>query len=568
MQTNKGMAKTTLYRKGPKRKRYFPQMTGKELNLLGALDTPVQTDATLGETSQMIVPTALFNDLVNNQQNLVNLIKTLSTQVKTGGTNQLAVEKLAFQGTSHAMTDDALVTQGELRHLLQTERKPNNVTFDLEPPLSKEVLGTPYLNGYQPPSFRKFDGIGSAREHLMSFLDDLEIHRNNKELRLKEFSKSLSGRAITWYVKLRPNSIKTWEELAAEFCGKFLEEEGALHIMDLGRLKQKAGETLLTFIKRYRDRAFQCKETLPEADLVYGCIKNIEDGSQIFLNLGGITTFAELMKKAADVADTMKWQGKRAKEAESMFDICALEERERKKAFKGSFSPRKNATYSHTTMDCWTIRRAFHKQVKLGKVLLPGDDGGELHKRPLPNHAVNMIAPFVSRLRIEEIQDNQSEEEEILTTGLAKTKGFRVLFGQLGLNQRAQKEAAKAIVQVVRTWGGDLSAMNAPLTRMARAHASALIFREPADLNPQFCHNRPLYMEATVEGVKVRRALVDNGSGVNILPTYLFEQLNIPRRRVRSSEITLSTFHGEAVESQGCVNVMLEVGPIRTFNVF
>ncbi|KAJ1377670.1 hypothetical protein SESBI_48634 [Sesbania bispinosa] len=42
---------------------------------------------------------------------------------------------------------------------------------------------------------------GSPREHLMSFLDDLGIHLNGKELSLKEFSKSLSGRAFTWYAK-------------------------------------------------------------------------------------------------------------------------------------------------------------------------------------------------------------------------------------------------------------------------------------------------------------------------------------------------------------------------------
>ncbi|KAJ1393179.1 Retrotransposon gag domain [Sesbania bispinosa] len=147
------------------------------------------------------------------------------------------------------------------------------------------------------------------------------VHRSNKELRLKEFSKSLSGRAFTWYVKLRPRSINTWEELAAEFCGKFLEEEGAFHIMDLGRVKQKAGEGLLAFIKRYRDRALQCKETLPEADLVYGCIKNIQDGSHIFLSLWGISTFAELIKKGTDVAEAMKRRNKRTKEAESAYDI-------------------------------------------------------------------------------------------------------------------------------------------------------------------------------------------------------------------------------------------------------
>lgn len=40
-------------------------------------------------------------------------------------------------------------------------------------------------------------------------------------LMLKEFSESLTGRAFSWYAKLKPNSVCTWEEMAREFCNKF-----------------------------------------------------------------------------------------------------------------------------------------------------------------------------------------------------------------------------------------------------------------------------------------------------------------------------------------------------------
>ncbi|KAJ1424471.1 hypothetical protein SESBI_11665 [Sesbania bispinosa] len=39
------------------------------------------------------------------------------------------------------------------------------------------------------------------------------------------------------------------------------------------------------------------------------------------------------MRKVVDVANTMKRPGKRTKDVESMFDICAVGERQRKKAF-------------------------------------------------------------------------------------------------------------------------------------------------------------------------------------------------------------------------------------------
>ncbi|KAJ1416318.1 Retrotransposon gag domain [Sesbania bispinosa] len=389
--------------------------------------------------------------------------------------------------------DDAPVTQKELRQHLQNKQGPPNAVFDLEPPLTSTIMITPYPNGYQLPTFRKFDGTGSAKEHIMSFLDDLGIYRNNKDLRLKEFSKSLSGRAFIWYTKLRPYSINTWEELVTEFCGKFLEEEGALHIMDLRRVKQK-----------------------------------------------------ELMKKAADVTNALNRQGKRAKETEGVFDICMAEGREKKKAFRngrtssgmtsynnnelppislarpqicqlveewlkdGTIRPRSDKpsltkeqyddpTYcilhranSHTMSECWTVRRAFHKQVKSGRVLLPeAEQINDLHKRPLPNHSVSTINSSAGGLRIEEVEKDADTEEGVLAVGLSKTRGFMMLFGQLGMGQNAQKEAAKAVIHIVKKWGGELSAGNAPLTRLARSHSTTIIFREPADLSPQFCHNRP-----------------------------------------------------------------------------
>ncbi|KAJ1442176.1 hypothetical protein SESBI_00991 [Sesbania bispinosa] len=262
----------------------------------------------------------------------------------------------------------------------------------------------------------------------------------------------------------------------------------------------------------------QCKETLPEADLVYGCIKNIEDGSQILLSLGGITTFVELMRRGVDVTEAIKRQGKRAKEADNTFDVSALEEKGRKRNFRGPHPSREYAhnneedlpplpisrvqacqlveewlkdgtiqlkgnktplskeqyddpsycilhkTRYHTTMNCWTIRRAFQRQFKAGKVLLPegGGEAGDLHRRPLPDHG-------------------------------------------LGLDQEAQKEAARALTKIIKEKGGELCAANELLMRLTRSHATTILFKEPSPQGPEFCHNRPLYVESRVEGIELQR---------------------------------------------------------------
>ncbi|KAJ1405756.1 Retrotransposon gag domain [Sesbania bispinosa] len=456
----------------------------EELNLIGALETPATLVSEGSGAPHVVVPVAVLQNIMASQESLAHLVSDLRTQAK-GDEGATGKDNNRKQWASPIMQhDDAPVMQTELRRLLQTERGSPNTLFEPEPPLTDEVLSTPYPAGYQPSSFRKFDGTGSAREHLMCFLDDLGVYRDNKSLRLKEFSKSLAGRAFTWYAKLRPGSIRSWEELATELCGKFLEEEGALHIMDLGRVKQKGGESIISFIKHYRDRALQCKETLLEVDLVYGCIKNIEDGSQIFFRLGGITTFVELMRRGTDVDEAMKRQGSGPRRQIALL-TCARwrikgvkgvsealnPQREWLKdgtiQLKGNRTPLTKEQYDdplycvlhkmryHTTMDCWTVRRTFQRQLKVGKILLSeeGGDIGDLHRRRLPDHGVNAITAASKEIQIEEVKEDDDNEEMLLSIGLAKTRGFRVLFSQLGLDQEAQKEAIRALTRIVKERG-------------------------------------------------------------------------------------------------------------------
>ncbi|KAF7822144.1 hypothetical protein G2W53_027599 [Senna tora] len=107
--------------------------------------------------------------------------------------------------------------------------------------------------------FRKFGGqTGHAKEYIMCFVDDLGIYGQDKELRLREFSKSLTGNAYTWYNKLAPESICSWEEMAISFCGKFFESHPTVHY-ELRRIKQRNEEDVIAFIKRYKNLALECK---------------------------------------------------------------------------------------------------------------------------------------------------------------------------------------------------------------------------------------------------------------------------------------------------------------------
>ncbi|KAJ1377669.1 hypothetical protein SESBI_48633 [Sesbania bispinosa] len=129
-------------------------------------------------------------------------------------------------------------------------------------------------------------------------------------------------------------------------------------------------------------------------------------------------------------------------------------------------------------------------------------------------------------------------------------------------------EAARALARVIHEKGGNLCVANTPLMRLAQSHATAMVFRVDGIESFGFCHNKPLYVEAVIEGMKIRCALVDNGLGVNILSTHTFLVVGIPMTRLFPSDIVLNTFQIEFVATRGFVNVVLEVGPIKTMNTF
>ena len=81
---------------------------------------------------------------------------------------------------------------------------------DFQPPYPASILSKPYPKDYTNPRFKKFDGKkGNAREHVIGFLDDLGVYASDHKLRLKEFSKSLTDRAYSWFVNLPAGSIGT-----------------------------------------------------------------------------------------------------------------------------------------------------------------------------------------------------------------------------------------------------------------------------------------------------------------------------------------------------------------------
>jgi len=167
--------------------------------------------------------------------------------------------------------EQCFITMVEVVALLEQERAkaPKQRFYARRPPYPLRILNEPYPERYKPQTFAQYDGKrGSVIEHVSKFIDTLSPYVANEDLCLWEFSKSLCDGAYTWYTGLKLGSIPTWDDMVDVFCTKYFHGEETVTFATLQGTKQKNGEDLIEYIKRFRDIALDCYDHCEEKTLV------------------------------------------------------------------------------------------------------------------------------------------------------------------------------------------------------------------------------------------------------------------------------------------------------------
>jgi len=163
-------------------------------------------------------------------------------------------------------------------------RAPKERFYAWRPPYPLRVLSKPYLKRYEPRVFVQFDGRkGSVIEHVSKFIDTLGPYVADEDLCLWEFSKSLCDRAYTWYIGLKPGSIPSLDDMVDVFCTKYFHGEETVALATLQATKQRSGEDLIEYIKRFRDIALDYYDHCEERTLVEMCMANMIKEHRVIL---------------------------------------------------------------------------------------------------------------------------------------------------------------------------------------------------------------------------------------------------------------------------------------------
>ena len=155
-------------------------------------------------------------------------------------------------------------------------------------------------------------------------------------------------------------------------------------------------------------------------------------------------------------------------------------------------------------------------------------------------------------------------QKDDIINGLMKSREFKNLFESLEFEEQARKEATKAILEISERFGERCCVISKAVGRTARQNLDTLTFSRKDAQTTGFNHNKPLYVEAKVNGLAFRRALVNSGSSVNIMSYQTFKAAGIPEKRLIASNVPLVTFASSSYKTKGYVNVDLQIGPIRS----
>ena len=183
----------------------------------------------------------------------------------------------------------------------------------------------------------------------------------------------------------------------------------------------------------------------------------------------------------------------------------------------------------HPTAECWALRRLVHRKIKEGTLELTQQ---EVQRNPFLNHRGKGVAAVVIC-----VDPGEDEEENLALpaaaiTTLQQSAKFKNLFDQLGLTTKERKIATEASMSIPSGAEVECLSTEIPNDRALLQESTEITFSNEDMEVGHPDHRRPLYLAASINQIPIKRALVDTGASVNLIPLSTLQAVGISERKI------------------------------------
>ena len=190
----------------------------------------------------------------------------------------------------------------------------------------------------------------------------------------------------------------------------------------------------------------------------------------------------------------------------------------------------------HSTKDCWTLCRIFHKKLRDGTLELTQREL-KVQRNPLHNHkGKGVVAVMIHRNSAKAKESERSFHPSIVRTPQKSLK-FRSLFNQLRFGPEARMITTKSLMIIAIDSRVECFTVKSHASQAYLETTNAITFTDEDMEVKHPDHRKPLYLMATINDVQIRRALVNTGASLNLIALSTLDVVGLTGRRILGAPI-------------------------------